>query len=144
MKLRAGIVVVFALLMAAFLASCAGREPDRTAGAGAVFDLSAEIIAATRDTIVDIGRVRAGEVVRYDARLRNAAAEPLVVKGMSASCGCTSVEYDRQPIAPGDTGDFSFRFDSSGMWGTQMKLIEIRTSLSPRTYKLLVRAEVSE
>ncbi len=58
--------------------------------------------------MVDIGSVRAGEVIKYDARLRNVGTEPLVVKEISTSCGCTSAEYDKQPIAPGGEGNFSF------------------------------------
>jgi hypothetical protein len=125
------------------LTACGAPQPTKTAG-GAVFDISPEILASRADTLVDIGPMRSGEVVQYDARLRNTGAEPLVIKEISTSCGCTSVEYDKQPIAPGAEGAFSFRFDSRGMWGVQMKLIEIRTSAGQRPYQILVQAEVAE
>jgi hypothetical protein len=141
MKAAAMSVVVAALALVA--AACGGREATMTAG-GAVFDISPEALALRADTLVDIGRLRAGEVVRYDARLRNSGTEPLVVKDMIASCGCTSVEYEKKPIAPGAEGAFSFRLDSRGMYGMQMKLIEIRTSASEQPFRVMVRAEVSE
>jgi hypothetical protein len=109
-----------------------------------VFDISPEILASRADTVVNIGSLRSGEVVQYDARLRNTGTEPLVIKDISTSCGCTSVEYDKQPIAPGAEGAFSLRFDSRGMWGVQMKLIEIRTSAAQRPYQVMVRAEVEQ
>lgn len=124
-------------------AACTGREATKTAG-GAVFELSPEILAAKADTLVDIGNIRSGEVVRYDARLRNTGTEPLVIKDVVASCGCTSVEYEKQPIPPGEEGYFSFRLDTRGMWGMQMKTIEIHTSASPGAYRMMVQAEVSE
>jgi hypothetical protein len=132
---------ILIIALAIFAAACAGKQETITAG-GAVFDISPEILAARADTLVDIGAMRAGEVVRYDARLRNTGPEPLVIKSVTTSCGCTSVEYEKKPIAPGDEGHFSFRFDSSGMWGMQMKLIEINTSASKRSYKVMVQVEV--
>ncbi|MDR2894479.1 MAG: DUF1573 domain-containing protein [Alistipes sp.] len=146
MKLHARIAtmaLVAATAFAAVFASCGGREPARQTG-GAVFDISGQLLEARTDTLVDIGRLRSGEVIRYDARLRNVGTEPLVVRNITTSCGCTSVEYTREPIAPGASGEFSFSFDSRGMWGTQLKLIEIATSASPLPYKVMVRAEVEE
>jgi hypothetical protein len=133
----------FLVLASLALAACGGPSATKTAG-GAVFDISPEILASRTDTIVDIGAIRSGEIVRYDARLRNAGTEPLVIKDISTSCGCTSVEYEKQPIAAGAEGHFSFRFDSRGMYGMQMKLIEIETNASSRPYKVMVRASVSE
>jgi hypothetical protein len=124
-------------------AACTGREATKTAG-GAVFELSPEILASRADTLVDIGNIRSGEVVQYNARLRNTGTEPLVIKEIATSCGCTSVEYEKQPVPPGGEGHFSFRLDTRGMWGMQMKMIEIHTSASPHSYNVMVQAEVSE
>lgn len=132
--------IVFPCL-ALLLAACGGRGVTKTAG-GAVFEISSEVLEARADTLIDIGAVREGEVVQYGAHLRNSGTEPLVVKNISTSCGCTSVEYAKEPIAPGGEGSFSFRFDSRGMYGMQMKVMEIYTSASPRPYRLIVRAEV--
>ncbi len=131
------------ILIALFLVACGGSQATKTSG-GAVFDISPEILASRPDTLVDIGTLRSGEVVKYDARLRNTGSEPLVIKKITTSCGCTSVEYEKQPVAPGAEGSFSFRFDSRGMYGMQMKLIEIETSTSEIPYKLRVRSEVAE
>ncbi len=130
--MKKGVVV---LLLA--LAACAQKPATVTTG-GAIFELS----GAQRDTLVDIGVMRAGEVIQYDAWLKNTGTEPLVITGITTSCGCTSIEYERQPIAAGEKGAFSFRFDSSGMWGMQMKLIEIKTSDSPTPYRLTVKAQI--
>jgi hypothetical protein len=87
--------------------------------------------------------MRSGEVVRYDARVRNVGSEPLVITDVSTSCGCTTLEYDKQPIAPGDEGRVSFRFDSGGMSGLQRKLVEIETSAGTRPFKVMLEAEVT-
>lgn len=139
-ELRVEKIVILPLLVM-FLVACGSPEATKTAG-GAVFDISSDVLAARADTLVDIGALRSGEIVKYDARLRNIGAEPFVIKEISTSCGCTSVEYEKQPIAPGAEGNFSFRFDSRGMWGVQRKLIEIRTSAGQRPYKITVQAAV--
>ena len=134
--------LIAGVVLAASVA-CGGPRTTKTTG-GAVFDISPGILTSHSDTLIDIGSVRAGEIVRYDARLRNSGTVPLVIKDISTSCGCTSTEYEKRPIAPGATGAFSFSFDSRGMYGTQMKLIEINTSASQHPFKITMQARVSD
>lgn len=138
--MKSTVVIALAALLAV---ACGERQQVKTAG-GAVFEISPEVLASRADTVVDIGTMMAGEVVKYDARIRNTGTEPLVIKSIDTSCGCTSVEYDKQPIMPGGEGSFSFRFDSSGMWGSQSKLVEIETSAGSRRYQIMVQAEVEQ
>lgn len=41
------------------------------------------------------------------------------------SCGCTAVEYDRDPIAPGDTATVSFTYDPARRPGTFAKTVRV-------------------
>jgi hypothetical protein len=108
-----------------------------------VFDISPEILASSRtDTLIEMGTIREGEVVRYAAAVRNAGTEPLVIKSVATSCGCTAVDYEKRPIPPGETGRLTIKFDSRGFWGVQLKMVEIYTSASPRSYKMLIEAVV--
>lgn len=131
------------ICIALLLVACGGPRDTKTT-AGAVFDISPELLSARVDTLVDLGTLREGEVVRYDARLRNSGVEPLVIVEVRTSCGCTRVEYTREPIAPGAEGELSFQFDSRGMWGIVRRLIEIETSAAPDPLKIMVQAEVTD
>jgi hypothetical protein len=137
--MRVGLVLALGL----FLAGCGGSRPVRTSG-GVVFEISPERLASRADTLIDLGAMNSGEVIQLAARLRNAGTEPLVIKEVSTSCGCTTTEYEKQPIAPGAEGPLEVRFDSRGMWGTQLKLIEIDTSAGTRPFKIMLQAEVGE
>ena len=138
------ILHIFIFSFFIFLVACGGPQATRTAGGeGAVFDISSESLHRRADTAVNIGKVRAGEIVQYDAWLRNTGEVPLVIINVETSCGCTSVEYEHKPIPAGEKGKFSFRFDSRGMRGVQIKAIEIRTSAGPQVYQLFVQAEVT-
>jgi hypothetical protein len=136
------------ILVAVLAVACGGghKRPARTAGGnGAVFDISARLLEAGRDTSIFIGKMREGEVIRYDGWLRNTGTEPLVITSVDTSCGCTSVEYEKQPIEPDARGRLSFRFDSRGqMTGRQVKSIEIHTSAGPNPYTIMVNAEIEE
>lgn len=126
-----------------FAVACGGGRSVRTEG-GAVFDISGELLASRADTTVHLGKIRSGEIIQYDAWLRNTDPRPLVIIGVDTSCGCTSVEYEKQPVAPGKKGKLSFRFDSRGMWGTQIKVLEVRTSVSGEKYRIFVVADVED
>jgi hypothetical protein len=134
------------ILVALFVVSCGGspKQIRATGGEGTVFDLSTRILENGRDTTISIGKMSAGEVIRYDAWLRNVDTIPLVITEVDTSCGCTSVEYDKQPIQPNQKAHFSFQFDSRGqMSGRQVKYIDIHTSASKNRYTIIISAEVS-
>jgi hypothetical protein len=136
------------ILIVVLVVACGGgqKRPARTAGGnGAVFDISAQMLEAGRDTSIYIGKMREGEIVRYDGWLRNAGITPLVITSVDTSCGCTSVEYEKQPIEPNARGRLSFRFDSRGqITGRHAKSIEIHTSAGSNPYTIMVNAEVEE
>src|SRR5258708_1206863 len=49
----------------------------------------------------DFGRIRQGDVVRYDFVFKNAGTEPLEIASVTPGCGCTTVgNWDRR-VEPG-------------------------------------------
>jgi len=154
---RASSALTGALLVAATLGvvalssvGCRGGNGAKTVE-GTVFTVSPSGLAVTppteaggADTLVNLGTLTEGEQVRYDAHVRNAGTDPLVISGITTTCGCTSVEYDKKPIKAGDAGAFTFTLDTRGMWGLQMKLIDIATSAGERPYRIMVMATVNE
>jgi hypothetical protein len=64
-----------------------------------------QIITAveTDKTYHDYGTIRKGSTNVADFTLTNTGNNPLIILRISASCGCTNVEWDKQPIAPGKT-----------------------------------------
>ncbi len=62
----------------------------------------------------DFGRVGYTEVVAT-LRLLNSGDAPLVVKGVSTSCGCTKAEVSRRQIEPGGEAELIISFDPRRM-----------------------------
>ncbi|MBM3443566.1 MAG: DUF1573 domain-containing protein [Bacteroidetes bacterium] len=56
-----------------------------------------------KQPIHDFGRIAQGKPVYVGFEIRNPSAETLSISDVQASCGCTTPEWSRQPIAPGSS-----------------------------------------
>lgn len=99
------------------------------------------LVGPTSDTI-DLGRMYAGEVIRRDLAIRNVGPSAFLILEVKTSCGCTQVDFYKNPIRSDESVPFSFEFDSRGFNGYQLKHITLRTSLGPQPYTLVVTGEV--
>ena len=64
--------------------------------------------------------------------IENVGDEPLVILGVYVSCGCTTYEFSKEPIAPGEKGEVKVTLDPSGREGTYIKSIYIYTNTRPK------------
>jgi len=60
----------------------------------------------------DFGKVMEGTIVEHDYKFTNTGSEPLILKKVKASCGCTTPSWPRNAIAPGETGVIHAKFDT--------------------------------
>lgn len=140
-----------AVVMVSFVAVACGRTAQQTGGGdktsaavpSRIIELSDSLLqtGAVNDTI-DLGRMYEGEVIRRDLAIRNEGKAPFLLLEVRTSCGCTQVDFYKQPIQPDELVPFSFEFDSRGFNGYQLKHITIRTSLGSQPYTLVVTGEV--
>ncbi len=93
-------------------------------------------------TICDFGRVYEGETVGWYFKYTNAGNKNLVLVNVSASCGCTTPEYTKEPLGPGEQGQIKVVFDTNGRTGKQYKTIQVETNGQPSTTQLEIKAEV--
>ena len=56
------------------------------------------------ETEHDFGIIKQGERVSHTFIFTNNGNSDLILNNVSASCGCTVPEYDKNPIAPGKDG----------------------------------------
>lgn len=74
-------------------------------------------------------------------RLVNTGPEEVVITGARPSCGCTGVDYNQDPIAPGDTATFSFTYNPLGRPGRFVKSIRVYVG-DFDTYKITIKGNV--
>lgn len=58
---------------------------------------------ALKETSFDFGKIIQGKPVMHDFQVTNLDTLPMVIENVQASCGCTTPEWSREPIAPGGT-----------------------------------------
>ena len=56
-------------------------------------------------TAYDYGDITIGTENRAVFTLKNTGTHPLVIQHIAASCGCTAVDWEKQPVEPGKTTD---------------------------------------
>ena len=90
----------------------------------------------------DFGDLLQGEVVTYSFHFTNTGNAPLLISTVNSSCGCTVVDYPREPIAPGKTGTIKATYDSKGHHGFQSRTLTVMSNTMPAKNALRLKATV--
>ncbi len=135
------------------MASCAGQnggkaaanvEPQsvvKTEAVGRSFDLTpGDKLIPTKLGEIDLGRMRAGEVLRCDFSLVNKCGKPIVILEVKGSCGCVGLDTDLKPFADGQSKTVKMSYDSKGKEGRQLAIVTIKTSAGD--YKIELKGDV--
>ncbi|HRI79947.1 MAG TPA: DUF1573 domain-containing protein [Cyclobacteriaceae bacterium] len=74
----------------------------------------------------DFGDVVQGEKVEHTFKFKNTGNEPLIITNVQVTCGCTIPKgWARDPIKPGQSGEITISFDSSGRHGRNNKVVTV-------------------
>ena len=95
------------------------------------------------ETTHDFGTITEGEVVEHTFKFTNTGEAPLVIQSTSASCGCTTPSYSREPVAPGETGEVQVKFNSQSRPGVQNKTVTITANTEPSVTRLFIKTNVT-
>ena len=76
-------------------------------------------------TTHDFGEIQEGLEPAHTFILTNEGAEPLKLRAVRPSCGCTTPSFTTDEIAPGATGEIVVAFDSQGRPGPFRKSIHV-------------------
>ena len=63
----------------------------------------------------DFGEIESKTQVETVFKYTNTGEAPLVITDIKSTCGCTvPKDWDKAPLQPGDTGEFTVKFNGSG------------------------------
>jgi len=79
----------------------------------------------------DFGKIKQGDKASYDFKFTNNGKSPLIITDAVASCGCTTPEWPKTPVKPGESGLIKVVFNSAGKTGLQDKQITITANTVP-------------
>lgn len=92
----------------------------------------------------DFTSVVQGGTVDHTFKFKNVGTAPLVISNISVSCGCTTPEYTKEPVAPGKAGSITAHFNSAGKMGMQNKVLTIESNSIGGSTTVALVGEVKE
>ena len=135
------------LLLVLVIIACTGQN-GRQGSKGVVEseviqDASVEALIDFDTLIHDFGTIIEGEmVVCYFDYLNNGESD-LVITSVEATCGCTTPDWKREPLKPGERENLKVVFDATGRSGSQRKAITVRSNASNSTVRLNIMANIN-
>jgi hypothetical protein len=79
----------------------------------------------------------------FDFIVTNTGTQPLVIQNVVASCGCTTPEWTKQPIAAGAKGKVTAIYDPKDRPGQFNKTLSVYANTQPQVVVLTIKGEVT-
>ncbi|GAD06788.1 hypothetical protein HQ45_01840 [Porphyromonas crevioricanis] len=110
-------------------------------GVAAAQNSKAEISATQAE--YDFGTIKeANGKVSHVFTINNTGKAPLVITRVVASCGCTTPEYEQEPIAPGKSGKITVTYNPAGRPGSFVKTIAVYSNGKDGAFTLKIKGKV--
>ena len=78
-----------------------------------------------RETTHDFGKIQEGEIVKHHFIFSNTGKEPVTISSVKASCGCTTPQWEKDPVLPGTKGKIEVNYNSIGRPGEFTKTVTV-------------------
>lgn len=98
-------------------------------------------VAKFDKTVFEFGELLQGVPQAASFTLSNEGKEPLIISSARASCGCTNLKYEKDPILPGKSTLISVTYNAAGV-GNFIKTITVTTNASDQPVVLSVKGVV--
>jgi hypothetical protein len=94
-------------------------------------------------TFHDFGDIpELGPRARCKFYFRNTGTEPIRLKNVKASCGCTTPKWSEEVVFPGDSGYVLTEYDQKGRPGSFLKSISVISDAEPAITQLFIKGNV--
>jgi len=108
-------------------------------------DASKTVIQKTKVTIANrsfnFGTISLEDSITYSYPVINSGNKNLIIKNVKTSCGCTAPEWEKKPIAPGDSTLIKVKFNPVST-GYNEKTIVINCNVDSSFIVLYLRGTV--
>lgn len=101
----------------------------------------AVIVFETKDH--DFGNIKEEDGrVSYEFVFENQGNAPLVISKVQASCGCTTPNWTKNPVEPGQKGKITVTYNPSGRPGKFSKSITVQSNATTERERLMIKGDV--
>jgi len=95
-------------------------------------------------TSYDFGKIYEGKPASHEFIFTNKGKVPLVLSNVKPSCGCTTPEWPKEPIMPGQKGKIKAIYNPGNTKGSFGKGISVFSNASPDAVQLTIKGSVEE
>lgn len=90
----------------------------------------------------DFGDIPEGPKVEHEFVFTNTGQEPLIIKNVKASCGCTVPKWPKDPIMPGEESVIKAVYNTKKRKGPFNKSLTITSNAHTPTKRLFIKGKV--
>jgi len=90
----------------------------------------------------DFGSVKRGELIKNTFEIRNTGNQPLLLTEAEVSCSCTTVDFPKQPILPGEKVTVLINFNTATVYGRQDRIVYLYSNDPKGRHKLRYKGNV--
>ncbi|MCB0687542.1 MAG: DUF1573 domain-containing protein [Saprospiraceae bacterium] len=92
-------------------------------------------------TEFDFGSIVQGTPQKVEFTVTNESDQPLILKKVKGSCGCTATDYDTNPIAPGASTTIEATYNAKSL-GSFRKTVSVYTNIQENPFVLTIKGTV--
>jgi uncharacterized cupredoxin-like copper-binding protein len=93
----------------------------------------------------DFGKVNEGEILTYNFTFENKGKQPLIIKDITTSCGCTAAVVSSKNLEPGQSGSVKVDFDTKNRQGKTTRTVTLISNDNTDPYKVIkIIADISK
>lgn len=94
-------------------------------------------------TEISFGTIKEGTLANHTFTFTNTGKAPLILSNVQPSCGCTTPEWSKEPIMPGQKGTIKAAYNSYGRPGTFQKYITVKSNAATAEVVLTLKGTVT-
>lgn len=90
---------------------------------------------------ISVGEIPQGKPVTFEFVFTNTGKEPVLITDVKAGCGCTTPDYSKSPVKPGEKGIVKAIYNAAAV-GPFTKNVTVTTSADPNPIILTLSGTV--
>ncbi|MDR2938251.1 MAG: DUF1573 domain-containing protein [Prevotellaceae bacterium] len=94
-------------------------------------------------TVHDFGAIAQRSNGTYEFEFTNTGSAPLLLTNANSSCGCTVPNYPKTPIAPGEKGKITVKYDTNRMGGFHKSVTVTSNAKAAPSVVLYIKGSVN-
>jgi hypothetical protein len=91
----------------------------------------------------DFGKIKQGAPVTHEFKFTNTGKVPMIITNVAASCGCTTPDWSKEPVAPGGKGFIKATYNAASV-GAFNKAVTVTANIPNGTVQLFIKGEVNQ